>query len=485
MSTSDNIIAWFKSLGGNPSVDDIKSRLGGDSAALRAPDDAQATPESNDRLSVSPDAMLPKSPTIPGSSFDVATSDTTAPMDGSAASVGADAPFKPDMPSHGVSGSWDAPTPIESNPPSSGAPSTVVPVKPPLVAPPASPPAMDHTEDQRRREANDAAIEHKRRMGLFGAGIAGIGDAIASGNKAYGVNNATDTASKVLESGDKSRKADKLNIELKIKRDPNSDVSQAYRKMVSQIVPDLAKAPEFLKMSAQDIGDKLPMIDTIMRAQAAKDAKEMGMAQLKANKDISIGVQANQHQDKLEQNYKQQFISVRGDQNISGLEKQRDAAAQAYNLIRDSQGKEGKHYNLSEPQLVELYGQMMMAMTGRGLTGESLAKMDQASAKSKTAALATFIGLSPSATTDAIGDRLKHMTTTLGPQVQSNLDKRMEGRLLPPSGLDPKRAAPIREAGRSRTFQEQVALSDERAMGTSSGPAGSRKTKSGVTYSVE
>lgn len=375
------------------------------------------------------------------------------------------------------------PAPVAPPQPSVAPAATAKPMPPmdkPSMETPALPDMGNMVNDNDARNKALAEAEKNRKLSILPTALGGAADAIGSAASAFGVNAPTDKQDKLMALAHKNFDESKTLFDEKLKNDPNSDVSRAYRQMVTQIAPDMAKQEAFQKMSAQSIGDKLPLIDTMMKAQAQKDTKEMGLKQLQSNKDISLGLKESQQQDKLEQQYKQQLMSVRGDPNISGLEKQRDAAAQAYNLINDSKTANGG-YNLSEPQMVELYGQLYSAMTGRGLTAEAQHAMDQATAKSKLASIATFIGMSPSATTQAIGDRLMHMTTTLGSQVQGNLDKRMEPRLLPPSGLDPKRADPIKKDGRGFTFQELMDQSHKRK----SGSQAARQTKSGISYSVE
>lgn len=376
---------------------------------------------------------------------------------------------KPETPpSSGVTGDFAPPMPLPE-PPKADLPP--IPAASPIAATPSpkAQTAMDtltadtSSNDYAARQEELDREKKKHALGVIPVALGGIADALGNAAVPFGGKGASGTAEKLAETNLESDKRNKEAFETKLKTDPNSDLSKSYRQMVLQIAPDLAKQPSFQNMSAQAIGDKLPLIDTMMKAQAQKDAKEIGLKQIKESRNISLGLKEEQQQDKLEHDYKQQLMSVRGDPNISGLEKQRDAAAQAYNLIKDSETKGG--YNLSEPQLVELYGQLYMAMTGRGLTAEAQKSMDQATGKQKAAALATFIGMSPSATTQAIGDRLKHMTTTLGHQTQENLDKRMESRVLPPSRLDPKRADAIRQAGRGYSFQELMEKSEERKSG--------------------
>ena len=449
-----------------PSITDILTSLF--KGAGQSNEDAQATAA---KLAVHPDAEKAISP------FDVSTSDNTVTQNGNMSPPSTEMPFQmsggppsgplqPEVPNPVAATpapTTQAPTPI--TPPVTSAPS--VPVVPPAKTPDAMATAITApSNDNAAREAELARLEHQKRMNIIPAAIGGLGDAAAKGLSAFGMKLPSDTQNQILERGKETEEEGKKDFELKMQNDPNSDISKSYRQMVLQIAPTLAQQPNFQNMSAKAIGDKLPLIDTMMKAQQAKDMKEMSLAQMKSNKDISLGLREDQQQDKLEQQYKQQLTSVRGDPNISGLEKQRDGAAQAYNILAQSKKPDGS-YDLSEPQLTELYNQITVATSGKGMTDSMQKSMDQATAKQKMASIATFIGMSPSATTQAIGDRLMHMSQVLGTQTQANLDKRMESRVLPPSGLKPERAKPIQDAGRGYSFQELVKKSNERKAGTS------------------
>lgn len=129
---------------------------------------------------------------------------------------------------------------------------------------------------------------------------AGAGDVISASASAFGGNAPGGSMQRVVESQDKELDRQKLEGDERIKEDPNSAVSKNYRNMVLQMVPDLAKSPDFANMSAKAIGDKLPMIDTMMKAQAQKDMKELGMQQLAAQKEANATAHNDQVQGKYE-----------------------------------------------------------------------------------------------------------------------------------------------------------------------------------------
>lgn len=465
MNMDSALFQIFKNAHPEKSDDEIQTMIAGTANAPEA-----ARQDIGTQLSVSPDVMDIKPPVNTPSSFDVQDSTHTVTQNGSPASV-APVPttVEPIIPAPEISAPVAPILPTPAPVVASKTPSKPVASKPDSLSLDITANAPTSSKDNDARNAMLADEEKRRKLNMIPTLLAGAADTVGTGARAFGVNAPTDALEKLTEQAHTNFEKSKSLFDDKIKNDPNSDVSKSYRQMVLQIAPQLAKQPAFQNMSAQTIGDKLPLIETMMKAQAQKDNREMGLKQLQANKDMTLGLKEDQQQDKLEHDYTQQLVSVRGDPNISALEKQRDAAAQAYNLIRDSQGT-GKDYNLSEPQMVELYGQLYTAMTGRGLTAEAQHAMNQATGKQKLASLATFIGMSPSATTTAIGDRLKHMTTTLGTQVQSNLDKRMAQRMIPPSGLAKDRADRRAKEGRGFSFGELVEQSNKRAMGGENKP---------------
>lgn len=135
---------------------------------------------------------------------------------------------------------------------------------------------------------------------------AGAGDAISAAASAFGGNAPGGSMQREADRQDKDLDRMKTEQEEAIKSDPNSSISKNYRQMVLQMVPDLAKSGDFANMSAKMIGDKLPMIDTMMKAQSQKDIKEIGLKQIQAQKEI-----ANQnHNDQVQGKYEKEGRDV-------------------------------------------------------------------------------------------------------------------------------------------------------------------------------
>lgn len=131
--------------------------------------------------------------------------------------------------------------------------------------------------------------------------LAGAGDTISSASVPFGGAAGEAALPKAVEFEQKGVEDRKKAFEDKMKNDPQSDISKSYREMVLKIAPDLADNKNFQNMSAMAIGEKLPLIDTMMKAAASKDAREMSVAAMKearANaqqqKDIALSEKEDQ-----------------------------------------------------------------------------------------------------------------------------------------------------------------------------------------------
>lgn len=233
-----------------------------ENAAAQAPDAVQQE-------------LASRIPTSDPSNFDVHVSDNTVTQDGKI--QGSDAPPSPIMTPPADDIKLPEPAPVDTV-------SVAAPTKPTAVDSKGTPP-VDLAAITAPGKPDEAPPRGKRNPLPILAG--GIGDAISASASAFGGNAPGGSAQRIAEYQDKELARQKLEGEDKIKEDPNSAVSKNYRNMVLQMVPDLAKNPDFANMSAKMIGDKLPMIDTMMKAQAQKDMKELGMQQLKAQKEAA------------------------------------------------------------------------------------------------------------------------------------------------------------------------------------------------------
>jgi len=166
--------------------------------------------------------------------------------------------------------------PALSSPASSTAPNTPAASAPttPGASAIATPPS---DVDNAARQAFLAQQQKTHELGTIPVALAGVGEAIQNASVPFGgakAGNETAQVQDVLQKGEEQRKA---QFEQNLQTDPNSDVSKAYRQMVLEIAPDLAKQPNFQGMTAQEIGDKLPLIDEVMKAKATEAQRQTMM----------------------------------------------------------------------------------------------------------------------------------------------------------------------------------------------------------------
>lgn len=198
----------------------------------------------------------------------------------------------PSQERHGATRSWEpneVPPTLET-PPSAPAASSGANSTPALEPAPApldpftAMMAKDPTEDERRRDANNAAIEHKRRMSIIPEMAGGVADAFASGAQGYGLNIAADSQSKIAAQGKASREEDKTNFEKSLKDDANSDISKQYQALVAEMMKKSPKDPLILGMTANQIIEKVPAIEKIMTTRSAEDLKRLDIRARAAEK---------------------------------------------------------------------------------------------------------------------------------------------------------------------------------------------------------
>lgn len=394
--------------------------------------------------------------------FDVSTSDNTATQNGAIQgsgeqpfqmSGGPPAPLPPiTQPETPPSASSPATAPVTSAPSSPTPQGAVSPVAAPQFAP--STPVLSGSKDNDTRNAALADALKKRNMAAIPGAIAGAGDAINSGLAAFGINNPKDVQSKVLEKAKEGYEEQKGLTEEGISNDPNSDASKTARDLVVQIAPQMANDPNFATMSDKMLRDKVPLVDTMMKAKAAEDSKKLSTAQINSNKDIYLGLRRDQQQDKLEQNAKLMVSNLRGDKSLARTEEQRDAAAVAYNRLNEIQ-KSGKGMNPVD--YADILGQIYKARTGTAPGEQIMRDIQQATAKGSLDKAYTYItGQQAPATTQAITDSLKSMALSMGKQADKFHEGYMKAHLVKPSGLDDDRWQPIATTARGDSFAKST-----------------------------
>jgi hypothetical protein len=275
------------------------------------------------------------------------------------AAVGAYKDLNP--PKHsGATRSWEAPatetpaavpdveTPVKPSEEKSTSPSPVEDLAKQITAPAVS-------SDVEARAAALADAEKKRKLSLIPEAVGGISDAMAMGASAYGVTAPTDTQEKIMARAKENFEKSKEIFESKLRNDPNSDVSKAYRQIVTTIAPELGQQGSFNNMSAQMIGDKLPLIDTMMKAKANETAKKLATEQMKSNREFNVGLKSDQQQAKLEQEHATRLSKVYSNRSGGlGLQDAKvNAAIHSRELIEGARDPSGTvHINqITSPEL--------------------------------------------------------------------------------------------------------------------------------------
>lgn len=167
--------------------------------------------------------------------------------------------------------------------------------------------------------------------------------------------------------------------------------------------------------------------------------------------DLNIGTKESNQQDKLEEQYRKSFQQIRGDPSIKRTEEQRDAAAIAYNRIKEVKD----HGQVLNPiDYVDVLGQIYKARTGSAPTNEVLSSARQATAKGNFGKAFTFLtGEQAPATTQDIMQSLQDMAKSMGEQADKFHDGYMKSRMKPPLGLAHDRVANV-AAERGMSFAE-------------------------------
>lgn len=190
----------------------------------------------------------------------------------------------------GASRSWEPATPPPAPetppvaPPASPAAPSAAPSEPAQPAPAAQDPlaailGKDPTEDKRLRDANMAELELNRRKNLLPAAVAGFGDAVAAGANTRGAGLSTDAMKGVLASGDKALETGKTDFEQKLRNDPNSDVSKQYQALLAEMTKKSIDDPMLLGLSANQIAEKIPAIEKMMERRSKEEMERLKLRQ--------------------------------------------------------------------------------------------------------------------------------------------------------------------------------------------------------------
>lgn len=249
-----------------------------------------------------------------------------------------------------------------------------------------------------------------------------------------------------------NKRAGKMSISLK---DGKPSISMDFGDSKKSTVEQMTAMKNYVEKGdpaplAVAFPDGIPDWATKFMAQHA-DIKQK-------QKDIQDAKDKNE-QDRMEENYKKSFMSVRGDPSIARTEAQRDASIIAYNTINSAM-KEGRPLN--QVEYFDTLGQLWKARTGSSPTDQSLRDVDAKTFKGDIGKVLTyFTGKPKGATTQDNMKALAKFTADSGLQADKLHAGYMKSRLKPPSRLAPDRVANV-EANRGLSFQEATGYQPEK-----------------------
>lgn len=166
-------------------------------------------------------------------------------------------------------------------------------------------------------------------------------------------------------------------------------------------------------------------------------------------------------QDKLENQYNTKLTQVRGDQSLMRTEAQRDAAGLAYDTIAKAQSE---NRDLSETEYSDVLGQLWKVRTGTSPTNEVLNDLRSKTAKEGLNRVITYASGNPNlvgATTTDTLNNIKQFVVSSGQKADQQWQAYMSPRMVPPTGLDPARAAHVSQTHRGISFADQMAVSNK------------------------
>lgn len=415
------------------------------------------------------------------SSYDVQTSDTTVPMKGNQPTM--DAPVTPpEQPPIELSKEMPSTPGTPPTPVVSAAQASVT--KQPDTKNPVSDVSKmidsnNFSADNAKREAMLAENEKTKKLSALPIALAGAGDAISNASAPFGGKPGEEQMGKVSEMLHTQEADRKKEFEDKLKNDPQSDISKSYRAMVLKIAPDLSGNSNFENMSAMAIGDKLPLIDTMIKASSAKDMKELGLKQIAAQKELTLSEKNDQFANRAVNQAITRLSSVRGDPSVARAETQRDAAATVVNRINDVQ-KSGQGLNPFD--YADMLGQLYKARTGASPGEQIMKDIRQPVASAQFNKAWTYLsGKQAPGTSADITASLKDAADSMGKQADQFHEGYMKPHIIKPAGVTDEQWQPIAAIGRGNSYADSIKLHDQ-ATGNKSTSSEPTKTLNGKTY---
>lgn len=247
-----------------------------------------------DTQNLDPNTLNNAMSSFPSSSFDVGVSNTTVPMAGKieGSEMPTSMPQLPPLPDvvknfqwkNGLEKRYEVEDDATATP-SPAAPVAAAPAPAPMSDKmPANNDVLSTNNDEAVRKAALAELEKRKKTNKLTEFGAGIGDAISASASAFGGNAPGGFQTRLTERHDKEQETGKKDIEMKLRNDANSDVSRQYQNLVAQFMQKDPKDPTILGLTANQIAEKLPAIEKIASMRQQEELKRAELENAKAIK---------------------------------------------------------------------------------------------------------------------------------------------------------------------------------------------------------
>lgn len=447
----DTLVNFLKGAHPDASDEDIKAHIDSLKASpemvkdamtpLMPQSDPSTSPEAPPQtqtldLTATPDMSMkiPAANSTP-SNFNVPVSDNTVTQNGAAPSVTA-APSQvppPVPPTPDMQPMTPAPSDDDNSDATPPAPGKGIPA--PAGKPDSSVAAMLSKPDDDSALADLVAKNKQQRLvGAISGAVGGIGDAVSSAAPAFGGKATSGTQDEIQANTNAQIEQNKTDYQDEQKRDPNSALSQHYQKVLGLMLGDKAKGFDIGKMSAEQIGSTLPEVEKYMQ-------KELGLAQIKSNKELQMSMHEQTRQDNLEKQTREWVDNLSKARN-GELGVQNAKVDQARHLLQlyEQAKVTGKPISNSQYGELAIGTANLVAGGAQNVSDHTKQMIMQSTAKGDINQALTWAGADPSilgGSTDSILQNLKGTILRQGMEAENQRDKFInDQKAVAPSGLN-------------------------------------------------
>jgi hypothetical protein len=248
-------------------------------------------------------------------------------------------------------------------------------------------------------------------------------------------------------------KMNEMDAQSQLDTTKGKDLEQNKIDVAGKVTPDMAES--LIPGSSKWVSDFQTTNKRLPTVEEAKKGMEDALLKLSRGDD-----QEQKRQDMLEKQYHDRLVSVRGDQSLARTEKQRDAAAMAYDTIAKVKSE---NRDLTELEQTDVLAQLFQARTGKTPTDQDMQHISEQTAKRGFNHAITWASGNPTlvgASTQKTLDNILQFVDATGTKADQQNDAYMSPRLAPPTGLEKSRADHIAALHRGISYSEQKKVSD-------------------------